>query len=286
MAYRHKKTGEAEPEKFEGKFLFNKDELGKKTNVVKLAQEIQNNSGTQLNVQVVTLTPSTDYGASSVSRLKKFYKQFGFVENKGRNKDYEISEAMYRLPKASKFIERTGIMANATQIINDIFKAVLGGERPGHKYKYRKKGKGGEWQYFYDEPKKLTPAQVKARQEKAREDIQKKRAKEQKKKEREMKPAPLKVMEEEQAARTKTEKMRQLNYNEKQKLVTRPDVMQYADRTAKRFGNAYRYLWGNAITDDAMKSAAYMGLVRAAETFDPNRDTDFKTHAHNYIKNE
>jgi len=46
----------------------------------------------------IELSPSKDFGASSVTRLKKFYKQFGFVENKGRNKDYEISHSMYRLP--------------------------------------------------------------------------------------------------------------------------------------------------------------------------------------------
>lgn len=47
--------------------------------------------------KTVALTPATDFGGTSVARLKKFYKQFGFVENKGRNKDFEISEAMYRL---------------------------------------------------------------------------------------------------------------------------------------------------------------------------------------------
>jgi GNAT superfamily N-acetyltransferase len=47
----------------------------------------------------ITLTPSTDFGASSVARLKKFYKRFGFVENKGRNKDYSIRETMFRLPR-------------------------------------------------------------------------------------------------------------------------------------------------------------------------------------------
>ena len=34
-----------------------------------------------------------------MSRLKDFYKQFGFVENKGRNKDFTISDSMYRLPQ-------------------------------------------------------------------------------------------------------------------------------------------------------------------------------------------
>jgi predicted GNAT family acetyltransferase len=50
--------------------------------------------------QTIKLTPSTDYGATSVSRLKKFYKKFGFVENKGRNKDYRISDTMYRRPES------------------------------------------------------------------------------------------------------------------------------------------------------------------------------------------
>jgi len=49
--------------------------------------------------QKIVLTPSKDYGASSVSRLKKFYKRFGFVENKGRNKDYRIRETMFRRPE-------------------------------------------------------------------------------------------------------------------------------------------------------------------------------------------
>jgi predicted GNAT family N-acyltransferase len=44
----------------------------------------------------LALTPDTAYGASSVSRLKKFYKSFGFVENKGRNKDYRVMESMIR----------------------------------------------------------------------------------------------------------------------------------------------------------------------------------------------
>jgi GNAT superfamily N-acetyltransferase len=46
----------------------------------------------------VTLTPSSDFGGS-VPKLKTFYKEFGFVENKGKNKDFSTSEAMYREPK-------------------------------------------------------------------------------------------------------------------------------------------------------------------------------------------
>ena len=46
----------------------------------------------------VDLSPSKDFGASSVNRLKEFYKKHGFVENKGKHKDYSISHSMYRHP--------------------------------------------------------------------------------------------------------------------------------------------------------------------------------------------
>jgi predicted GNAT family acetyltransferase len=49
----------------------------------------------------VTLTPSTDFGGTSVSRLKDFYNKFGFVENKGKNKDFSTRETMYRSPEQS-----------------------------------------------------------------------------------------------------------------------------------------------------------------------------------------
>ena len=57
------------------------------------------------NNKLVKLTPAIkdDYqGTTSQARLKKFYKRFGFVENKGRNKDYTISELMYREPKSKR----------------------------------------------------------------------------------------------------------------------------------------------------------------------------------------
>lgn len=45
--------------------------------------------------KAIALTPSADFGGNK-KRLTEFYKRFGFVENKGKNKDYEISESMYR----------------------------------------------------------------------------------------------------------------------------------------------------------------------------------------------
>jgi len=49
----------------------------------------------------ITLTPGHKddrHGTTSTARLIKFYKQFGFVQNKGRNKDFAISDSMYRDP--------------------------------------------------------------------------------------------------------------------------------------------------------------------------------------------
>lgn len=50
------------------------------------------------NGWVLVLTPDDTFGASSVSRLKKFYKRFGFQENKGRNVDFGTRESMIRRP--------------------------------------------------------------------------------------------------------------------------------------------------------------------------------------------
>lgn len=49
--------------------------------------------------RTITLTAAKDFGATSVGRLKEFYKRFGFVENKGRNYDPAISGSMYRPAK-------------------------------------------------------------------------------------------------------------------------------------------------------------------------------------------
>ena len=48
--------------------------------------------------KVITLTPDTSFGGTSVARLKKFYKKFGFVENKGKNKDFLYRDSMLRIP--------------------------------------------------------------------------------------------------------------------------------------------------------------------------------------------
>lgn len=50
---------------------------------------------------LLTLSPSTDFGASSKERLKRFYRRFGLVSNKGRHKDFTLFDSMYRTPQAT-----------------------------------------------------------------------------------------------------------------------------------------------------------------------------------------
>jgi GNAT superfamily N-acetyltransferase len=38
------------------------------------------------------------HGTTSKNRLTRFYKRFGLVENKGRNKDFSTNKTMYREP--------------------------------------------------------------------------------------------------------------------------------------------------------------------------------------------
>lgn len=50
------------------------------------------------NGVLLKLSPTNEFGASK-SRLIDFYKRFGFIENKGRSKNLQINETMYREPK-------------------------------------------------------------------------------------------------------------------------------------------------------------------------------------------
>lgn len=55
----------------------------------------------------ITLTPDSSYGGNA-NRLKDFYKRFGFVFNKGNNKDWSHRELMHRLPKTIQEDEEPG----------------------------------------------------------------------------------------------------------------------------------------------------------------------------------
>lgn len=73
-----------------------------------VATEKNTGSGTRLMQDIceyadkekktIILSPSDEFGGNK-KRLIEFYKRFGFVENKGKNKEFLIFESMYRLPK-------------------------------------------------------------------------------------------------------------------------------------------------------------------------------------------
>lgn len=77
------------------------------------------------NGKTIGLTPSGDFGGSK-SRLPGFYKRFGFVENKGKNRDFEISEAMYREPVRTLNQSRIEV---TPQLETEYSAAVSGGKR-------------------------------------------------------------------------------------------------------------------------------------------------------------
>lgn len=54
------------------------------------------------------------FGTTSRARLVKFYKRFGFVENKGRNKDFAISAGMFRDPIRTKVKEQRKVFNPVT----------------------------------------------------------------------------------------------------------------------------------------------------------------------------
>jgi GNAT superfamily N-acetyltransferase len=67
------------------------------------------------NGQKVALTPTGDFGGDK-ARLVDFYKRFGFVENKGSNRDHEISETMYREPVKPKPPVKSDEISQAQQL--------------------------------------------------------------------------------------------------------------------------------------------------------------------------
>ena len=68
----------------------------------------------------IVLTPSTDYGGSSVSRLKDFYKKFGFVENAGKNKDFSTRESMFRLPQKTSSPDTINVKEFADKVKSEL----------------------------------------------------------------------------------------------------------------------------------------------------------------------
>ena len=89
----------------------------------------------------ITLTPSKDFGGSSVSRLKAFYKRFGFVENKGKNKDFEESDSMYRDPAEESYsLEKSPTSLRLKMTRKQIIESIEGSK---------------DWKDFYTRSKEL-----------------------------------------------------------------------------------------------------------------------------------
>jgi GNAT superfamily N-acetyltransferase len=74
----------------------------------------------QENNKILTLTPSDTFGASK-SRLETFYKRFGFVPNKGKNKDFTTRDAMIR-PLSEDTSELFTIYLDMDGVITDFDK--------------------------------------------------------------------------------------------------------------------------------------------------------------------
>ncbi|MGW4158719.1 GNAT family N-acetyltransferase [Streptomyces sp. NPDC004788] len=54
----------------------------------------------------MSLSPTREFGATSLDRLRRFYRRFGFSMNGGRIKDYTTRQAMLRLPAGPKGTDR------------------------------------------------------------------------------------------------------------------------------------------------------------------------------------
>jgi len=76
--------------------------------------------------QRVVLTPSSAFGGN-VKKLKDFYKRFGFIENKGKNKDFTTMESMIRSPQPARQQEivsaQRGLLEAVSSDASDIFGA-------------------------------------------------------------------------------------------------------------------------------------------------------------------
>ena len=85
------------------------------TSVMEELVEIADKQGRRISI-----SPSTDFGGSSVNRLKDFYSRFGFIENKGKNKDFTIRETMYREPSLKPSSEQFSTGAGQTRFMPSV----------------------------------------------------------------------------------------------------------------------------------------------------------------------
>ena len=123
--------------------ILNEDETTISINNMVVKEELRNNGVGQNilddiikyadeNNKIITLTPTTEFNTQN--KLKKWYKENGFIENKGRNTDFTISDTMYKLPntnnntklsqdsigKWQEFLENNSINKGTKTTIQDV----------------------------------------------------------------------------------------------------------------------------------------------------------------------
>ena len=69
---------------------------------------------------IIALTPDDAFGGNK-NRLIDFYKRFGFVPNKGRNKDFRFRETMIRYPQSSTSVQVEEITLDESQDFHEEF---------------------------------------------------------------------------------------------------------------------------------------------------------------------
>jgi len=79
---------------------------GRATNAMQRLIEYADQVGKRIDV-----SPTAEFGANK-RRLVEWYKRLGFVENKGRNKDFAISSTMYRVPQPVAALEQAAVPAS------------------------------------------------------------------------------------------------------------------------------------------------------------------------------
>ena len=75
---------------------------------IKTVTDYADNNGVK-----VALTADGDFGGSKAGQVR-LYKRHGFIDNKGRNKDYSIRENMIREPKQTKYSKADQVIQGAT----------------------------------------------------------------------------------------------------------------------------------------------------------------------------
>lgn len=74
---------------------------------------------TKQNIELTAAQKDDFHGTTSKTRLVKFYKRFGFVQNKGRNKDFTTTQTMYRKPKTYISTAKKIIKSESGQVTLD-----------------------------------------------------------------------------------------------------------------------------------------------------------------------